>query len=706
MTFKIDYLDDGVYEWTITSTGASYERTTTYTPTIYVSAEARTDLAELTAVLTAHPQVADVSFTSRRVGWRHSHEDVLRLAVTELSAVTDVAHEIRSWGGPGAYKLYNVDFSREFRYCLENDIEPVPEAEPTVCEISLPSKRLSDGDLTGLTVNDEECAGATTGVLEHLHGELAASDPDILILRSAELVPLLYEKAAEHGLDEFDLGRRPGWQQLAAESTYESYGRVGHSPARYNVPGRAIIDRANTFFWRQTNLDGVFDLVERAAKPVQETAWASIGNVLTAIQIREAQRRGVLVPWNSWRHEKFKPMAVLHEADRGGFIFSPEVGFHEDVHEIDFSSLYPNIIRTRNISPETIRCDCHSERDDVPGLGYSICDTPGYLPDVLEPIIEDREEYKAALRATADADRAADLRGRSEALKWILVSCFGYQGFSNAKFGRIECHEAINAFAREILLDSKEILEANGWRVIHGIVDSIWVQAIDGEDQTPLAELCTAITEEIGITLDYEAHYEWIAFVPRVDSDTGALNRYFAKVNGGDEFKKRGIEVRQRSTPAFIEECQMELIRVLDATRDPEVVCERLQQQLDTLTAGDVDPDRLFIKKRVSKRIEEYSQYTQNVAALERADSFDVGIAPGQNVRYLVVDDDKRSRDRVKLEFEDVETGEYDADYYTTLLVRAAESVLSPLGWDRARIRRYLADTRDSSLTAFTTYSD
>ena len=47
--------------------------------------------------------------------------------------------------------------------------------------------------------------------------------------------------------------------------------------------------------------------------------------------------------------------------------------------------------------------------------------------------------------------RLDELEDRSSALKLILVACFGYQGFSNAKFGRIECHEAINAYAREIL---------------------------------------------------------------------------------------------------------------------------------------------------------------------------------------------------------------------------------------------------------------
>lgn len=704
MTFKIDYLEDGVYEWTITSTGVSYERNTEYTPTIYASAATQDELAELADVLWTHPQVERLSTATRRIGWRHSHEEVLQLNLSNLAAVTDLAHEIRGWERPGKYKLYNVDFSREFRYCLENDIVPVPEQTATTCEITLPSKQLNDCEISGLVINDEQVTGTDREILDELYTQLSTLDPDILILGSSDLVPLLYEKATGVEFDTFDLGRKPGWQKLAGESTYESYGRVGHSPARYNIPGRAIIDTSNTFFWQQTNLDGVFDLVERSLKPLQETAWASIGNVLTAIQIREAQQRDVLVPWNSWRHEKFKTMSVLHDADRGGFIFSPDVGLHEDVHELDFSSLYPNIIRTRNISPETIRCECHSDRNDVPGLGYSVCDKPGYLPDVLQPIIKDREEYKAAMRETDDPDREADLRGRSEALKWILVSCFGYQGFSNAKFGRIECHEAINAFAREILLDSKEILEANGWQVIHGIVDSIWVKAIDGGQPTPLQKLCDKITEEIGITLDYEAHYEWIAFVPRVDSDTGALNQYFAKIKDEDRFKKRGIEVRQRSTPQFIEDCQMDLIQILDATRDPEVVCDRLQQHIDTLTAGEVEPENLLIKKRVSKQLAEYSQYTQNVAALERADGFDFRIEAGENVRYLVVDDTKASRDRVKLEFENLEKGEYDAEYYTTLLVRAAESVLSPLGWDRKRIRQYLADTRNSSLRAFASH--
>jgi len=401
-------------------------------------------------------------------------------------------------------------------------------------------------------------------------------------------------------------------------------------------------------------------------------------------------------------------MGTLHDADRGGFIFAPEVGLHENVHELDFSSLYPNIICTRNVSPDIIRCDCHADREDVPGLGYSICDDRGYLVDVLQPIIDARDEIKAAIRREKerddpDGDRLAELEERSGALKWILVACFGYQGFSNAKFGRIECHEAINAYAREILLTAKQQLEAGGWRVVHGIVDSICVTPdpdIDDEDREDLNALATEITECVEIRLEHEAHYDWVAFVPQRESDAGALTKYFGKVAGDDDFKIRGIEARQRLTPPFIEDVQRSCLERLDATRSPDAVLDCLQDAIKRLHAGRVPVEQLVERNRVSKPLEGYTQNTQNVAALKRARDQDLVIHPGQDIEYVVVDDKKSSRGRVALAHEEVES--YDASYYETQLVRAVESVLSPLGWDRTEIQREIAETQETNLAAFT----
>jgi DNA polymerase I len=81
--------------------------------------------------------------------------------------------------------------------------------------------------------------------------------------------------------------------------------------------------------------------------------------------------------------------------------------------------------------------------------------------------------------------------------------------------------------------------------------------------------------------------------VPLRDSDTGALTKYFGKVAGKNEYKYRGIECRQRSTPSYIDDAQKALIRAVDAYRDPEAVCGELQSWIDRLERGAVDPNEL-----------------------------------------------------------------------------------------------------------------
>ncbi|WP_267643337.1 type B DNA-directed DNA polymerase [Haloarchaeobius amylolyticus] len=701
MPYKFDFVDGDVYRWTTGEDGATCQVDESYTPTLYVSAHEGGCLTEIEPTFSEHPQVEHTRYVEERIGFRHEPSRVLRVDVATIDAVNRLAREVAAWADPGVYRLYNVDLSREYRYCLEEGIDPTPASDLSVLRLDVDEQALANRHVTALTVDGEELTGDREAVLERLQGRVDDVDPDVLLVNTSEVIPALYEQAEAVGVEGFALGRLSGvgYQQLAGRSTYTSYGRVGHSPARYNVPGRAIVDRSNTFMWNQTNLDGCLDLVGRSHKPLQELARSSIGSILTGIQIREARSRGVLVPWHSWRHEFPKTMRQLHDADRGGFTFAPDAGFHEDVHELDFSSLYPNIIVTRNVSPDKIRCDCHSDREDVPGLGYAICDDRGFLPDVLEPLVSDRDAIKAELAECDDPERRAALEGQSNAIKWILVSCFGYQGFSNAKFGRIECHEAINAFAREILLDAKETFEANGWRVVHGIVDSIWVTAIEGEEQTPLADLAEEISDDVGIRLEYEAAYDWIAFVPMRDSEAGALTKYFGKEADADEYKFRGIECRQRSTPPFVEDAQRDLVETLAATRDAEAVVERLKTWLGKLTRGAVDPTDLLVTNRVSKSLAEYSQYTRNVAALERAKQLEIPRHPGQSVRYVVVDDEKRSPDRVQLAHESLD--EYDTTFYRTQLLRAAESVLSPLGWREEAIEQYLDEYRDVSLGAY-----
>jgi len=159
------------------------------------------------------------------------------------------------------------------------------------------------------------------------------------------------------------------------------------------------------------------------------------------------------------------------------------------------------------------------------------------------------------------------------------------------------------------------------------------------------------------------------------------------------------IECRQRSTPAFIEDTQKELIDVFDDSRDPTIVCNRLAHLRTQLLDGDVDPAELVTSIRVSQDRSEYTQQTTTVAVLKRAIEFGLNRSPGQTIEYVVTDNTKFSRDRVRLASEDPTT--YDSAYYDQALLRAATSVLAPAGWSTEQIKQHLSTTHDLSLNVF-----
>ncbi len=107
--------------------------------------------------------------------------------------------------------------------------------------------------------------------------------------------------------------------------------------------------------------------------------------------------------------------------------------------------------------------------------------------------------------------RGENYRRRHIALKWILVTSFGYLGYRNARFGRIEAHEAVTAFGREKLLQAKEIGERRGFRLIHAITDSLWISK-DSLTEGEVLVLCEEITREAGIPMNLEGIYRWMVF--------------------------------------------------------------------------------------------------------------------------------------------------------------------------------------------------
>ena len=92
-------------------------------------------------------------------------------------------------------------------------------------------------------------------------------------------------------------------------------------------------------------------------------------------------------------------------------------------------------------------------------------------------------------------------------------------------------HEAINAVAREKLLQAMHIAEREGYTVLHGIVDSMYVKASDtgaaGDDMMSddamsddaLLRLAKVVTAETGLVIEYKKRYSFMAFLNSVNAD-------------------------------------------------------------------------------------------------------------------------------------------------------------------------------------------
>lgn len=639
--------------------------------------------------MTRQDGVKATSFEEWKPTLQKSEQKVLRVDTGSEDALKSAVNMMKKNFGRTSFRFYNVGFSPQFRYALQNELNPRPDEELERLEIELHRRFISSGNISRLKI-DGESFGSRRKVVRKLQKVLKERDPDILVVNRSQLLGLLEEEL------DFSLGRMRKFQKLAGENTVSSYGKTVHSAARYNIPGRIVIDRSNSFMMGEATLEGLWDLVERSYRPMQELAWGSIGRILTSIEVKKAYLEdGILTPWKNWEPEQPRKASTLHKADRGGFIFNPEPSIHHDVYEADFASLFPNIMVKRNISPETVSCDC-CDNSRVPELDYSICEKErGFISEVLKPLVEDRQEMKERVDDIENEVERRYVQGSIDAIKWILVSCFGYMGHSHASYGAIKAHQAIQAYDRDIMLRTKQIFEKSGYHIAHGIIDSIWVQKKD--DARNFEKVCSDISEEIGIKLEPEHRFEWVAFVPRSSSPSiSTLNRYFGKTYDGD-FKTAGIEMEQHSTPEFVAASQMEMIEALDRDMQPLDVLQVLKEKISELRTG-VDTDGLVIRKNVSRSLDDYSVKNRSTAAMKRNRMHGVEVKPGQQVKYVVRDDDARQEDRVRLDFE---ADRYDVNFYTDLLVKAAESVLSPLGWQRERIRSYLRGDRNSSLKAF-----
>jgi DNA polymerase, archaea type len=688
--------------------------------------------------------------------------NVLKLTLVDSTKALTLARRIEALesGKFGKYRLYNVDLLPAQSYFYEHDVFPLAFCEvrnnssnliwlnkdstwstnykipdfktihltvslrkegkiPTYTDKidSITIKQHTEGN-NNIQTSSIECNDSSEyDIVRRLEAEVSNIDPDFIFTEDGDsfTFPYLIYRAEQNGAEEeLSLSREPDkpLRKPAKEGmSYFSYGRVYFRPTAIKLHGRIHIDISNTFVYNESGLQGLYEIARLCRMPLHTAARASIGKCLSSLQFYYSNQKGILIPWKPVIAEHFKTLGNLFVADRGGFIFEPQIGVHEQVAEFDFVSLYPNIMLKKNLSAETVHCICCPDSKlTVPELSYNICEKRiGIVPISLKIVLEKRAMYKRLLKSENTHPKLKRIcDSRQNSLKWILVTSFGYLGFNNAKFGRIDAHIAVCAFDRQTLLHAAKIAEkCGGYRVLHGIVDSIWIQmkqkkdedvpskAVDIQNYLKLKE---SIERETGFKLSFEGIYKWITFIhSKANGILPVPNRYFGAFSDGS-LKIRGIEARRHDTPPFFSRCQNEILKIMTTEGNtinevksllPIKVNDIFLKYAIALKEGSVPIEELAYTKRLSKNSSEYqNRDTIENSALRLLENEGKSLKAGEILRYVITDyyyhDRKtgpsRNNRAIPIELLDDNIRTYDVRRYTELLAKTCNSVTEHFG--------------------------
>lgn len=726
--------------WIKTRNGESIRLVDKWHNSIYVSADSKSALEWLARHSKIQPYVSSTNFVKKReYVFDYDEREVLQLVLKRADETERLAKIVEGCSEFGDFRIYNADLLPAQAYFIEKNIfalalvraesvgetiswkllnfiedeeYELPNLKKAILRVEVNTSRavprFSDPIRKITIFTDEKTIeieeGDEKSKLLSLVEAIKELDPDLLFIEQGDTFTTHYlvERAIVNRiLSKLILSRDAIPLRVLQKrgTSYFAYGRILHTPTSHQLYGRINLDSNNFFVFEGAGLDGLFEVVRLCRMPLHKGSRASIGKCLSSIQFAIAYKDNLLIPWKPSRTEIPKTGKTLLAGDRGGFIYEPKIGIHEYVGEIDFTSLYPYIMVNYNISAETVLCKCCKDsKIRVPDVDFNICTRRrGIIPKSLELMLSKRVRYKEKKNKTDDPELQRKYSSRLNALKGIGVCSFGYLSYRNAKFGLIDCHIAVCAFARKILLETARIAERRGFEVVHGIIDSLWVKKPRAKKED-FEKLCEEVRQETGLPLSFEGVYKWIAFLPsRMHGEVPVLNRYFGVFEDGS-MKLRGIDLRRRDTIKLVADCQMEILELFSFAETLEGVRELIPSAMQIVSSyaslirqGRIPVSDLIIVSRLSKNFNEYTGNLTQVAAVRQLAEEGLELMAGESVSYVITKFKSRIPNQKVRPVQLLNSSvRYDKDRYVELLIRGALAVLEPFDVDAEKLRNHI----------------
>lgn len=412
--------------------------------------------------------------------------------------------------------------------------------------------------------------------------------------------------------------------------------------------------------------------------PLYEVSRMGTSQVVEWMLVREAVKQNILVPKRPSEDVFGERMREPYE---GGFVKEPEAGLHEKVMVCDFRSLYPSIIISHNIDPDSLNCDCCRGDAYVSPKGHRFCKKhKGLIPRIVEDVMDARAKVKQEMKKHKEG--TGEYRGlyfRQWALKIVANSAYGYLGFPRGKWYSRECAESTAAWAREYIHKTIDAATKAGFYVLYADTDSVFLKL--GEKKQEDAK---KFVEQYNKGLPERMELEIQGYYPRaifVSSRAGpAAKKRYALIREDGTVEIKGFEFVRGDWANIARDAQEAVINAVLKEGDPKKAVKIVEKFIKDVKERKVPLKDLTIMEQITRKLSQYQQIGPHVKAAQRLQKAGYKIIPGTMVEYVITEGKGSISDRA-IPVQLLEKKKYDIDYYIdNQILPATMKILAELG--------------------------
>ncbi len=468
--------------------------------------------------------------------------------------------------------------------------------------------------------------------------------------------------------------------------------------ARFVEYARKDADLALRLVTEKGLLDKFFELSKISGLLLQDVLGGQTRRVDTML-LHEFKKKGFVMPLSPSKSDLIRRNKERDkEGLKGATVLEPLKGLHADgcVLVLDFKSLYPSIMRTFNISPDTLlmgREDLDHQTSPTGAKFVTAEVREGILPRLLTDLIDMRGKIKKEMK-TASGEAKRILNAKQLAIKDMSNSFYGYTGYVRARLYTIDVAASITAYGRINIEKTKDLVGNKfGLVVVYGDTDSIFLKAktIDLDEAKKLGEeVSKYITDNLPGYLELQFEKIYRTFLILTKKRYAGLRYDFAGGKWTSEIEMRGIETVRRDWCPLVSEVMNKVLDMLLKEGDLEKAIKLVKEVLEKLRKNEVELEKLTIVKGITKSVDSYEGLQPHIELARKMAARNPQDAPrvGDRLGFVIIKGNallsRRSEDP---KYARKHSLEIDSDYYIqSQLLPPIERIFSAAGIEKSEI--------------------